>query len=146
MFSFWLPRVWRWDVIWWRCNNCCLVDNSFLWTDVAISSKKNLLCYYGTIATERIRSIDLTIYNANWLNYPPDSRKHIILIIAQCQSNHINFNGFNMFSCNLEIFGKVHILHSNRWIGIWLLLLNPSKQICKSASSYYLIFRCFSQR
>lgn len=64
------------------------------------------LCHYGTFATERIRSIDQTVYNANWPDYPPDVRKYIILIIAQSRSN-VNFNGFKILSCNLEIFAKV---------------------------------------
>ena len=65
-----------------------------------------LLCHYGTFATDRIRSIDLIIYNANWLAYPPELRKYIILIIAQSRSK-INFNGFNLVSCTLEAFAKV---------------------------------------
>lgn len=65
-----------------------------------------LLCHFGTFSTERIRSIDLTVYNANWLNYPPELRKYIIPIIAQSRSK-INFNGFNLMSCSLEAFAKV---------------------------------------
>lgn len=65
-----------------------------------------LLCHYGTFATERIRSIDLTVYNANWLDYPLDLRKYIILVITQSQSK-INFNGFSLISCSLEAFAKV---------------------------------------
>lgn len=81
-----------------------------------------LLCHYGTFATERIRSLNRTVYNANWVDYPIDLRKHIILIIAQSQSD-ITFNGFGILSCNLEIFGKVRkgfvfstIFHSDLWV------------------------------
>lgn len=69
-----------------------------------------LLCHHGTFATERIRSIDSIVYNANWRNYPPELQKYFILIIAQSQSN-INFNGFNLLSCSLEAFAKVLIVH-----------------------------------
>lgn len=66
------------------------------------------LCHYGTCATERIRSIELTVYGANWLDYPLGLRKHIILVIAVSRSN-ISFNGFGIFGCILEIFAKVRV-------------------------------------
>lgn len=64
------------------------------------------LCHFGSFTTERIRSIDETVYNANWFDYPADVRKYIILVMVRTRSN-INFSGFNMISCNLEVFGKV---------------------------------------
>lgn len=65
-----------------------------------------LLCLFATFATERIKSIDLTVYNGDWLNYPPHLHKHIVLIIAQSRTN-IGFNGFQIFDCDLETFAKV---------------------------------------
>lgn len=65
-----------------------------------------LLCHFGTFAIERIRSIDLIAYNTNWLDYPLDLRKYIILMNGQTRSQ-IRFNGFNLITCNLEIFAKV---------------------------------------
>lgn len=67
------------------------------------------LCHYGTHATDHIRSIDLSIYNAKWLHYPPELRKHVILIIAQSRSK-IKFNGFNLIGCTLEAFANVRYL------------------------------------
>lgn len=64
------------------------------------------LCYYGTLATEHVRSVDNMVYNADWLDYPVVLRKYIILIIAQSRSTGY-FDGFGLISCTLEAFAKV---------------------------------------
>lgn len=106
----------------------------------------SLLCSYGTLATGRIRSIDMTVYNANWHHYPLGLRKSIVLIIAQSQKP-IEFNGFNLVQCNLEIFGKVlrYFVHFDMLLRIECFKqISFHPQIFRSACSYYLIFRSFS--
>lgn len=39
-----------------------------------------LLCNCGTFATERIQSIYLTVYNANWFDYPQGGKTSFSLL------------------------------------------------------------------
>lgn len=111
-----------------------------------------IMCHYGTHATERIQSIDLAVYNADWLHYPPDAQKWIILIMVQSQTD-ICFNGFNLVGCNLQKFTKVlciieeSVIFTDLDDSFSLFSLSvPFAQICNSAFSYYLIFRRFTRR
>lgn len=68
-----------------------------------------LFCYYATLAIARISFMGDVAYNSNWVNYPPEFQKYIILIIARSQES-IYFKGFGLIPCTLEIFGKVRSL------------------------------------
>lgn len=66
----------------------------------------SLYCYFGSIATERIASIADIVYAANWYDYTPELRKHIILIVARSQEP-VYFTGLGLIHCTVETFGKV---------------------------------------
>lgn len=65
-----------------------------------------LMCYYATIATDRIESLGHNAYDSNWYDYPAKLRKHIVLIIVRSQEQVI-FTGLNLMGCTLEVFGMV---------------------------------------
>lgn len=79
-----------------------------------------LFCYFATFATYRVAAIAQAAYDSNWLDLPPRLQKYIILIITRSQET-IHFTGFGLFSCTLEVLGKVRILFFSSYKFCWIV-------------------------
>lgn len=103
-----------------------------------------LLCHTGTASSDVIASISDIIYNGNWLKYPLDYQKHVLLMLLRSQ-RPVYFMGFKMVRCTWENFTSVSSEMSyNRLNGFSPLLVFP--KLTKAAGSYYLILRNLSTR
>lgn len=85
------------------------------------------------------------IYNSNWFEYPTKLQKYAILTIARSQQP-VYFTGFGLISCTSEVFGKVSIAFRKKFFSNFLMLRFFCVWICKTASSYYVMFRTIDQR
>lgn len=65
-----------------------------------------LFCHFANLTTDRVLAIGNVIYDLNWIDYPVNMRKYIILLIARSQQPII-FSGLYLFPCTLEVFGLV---------------------------------------
>lgn len=65
-----------------------------------------LFCYFANLTTDRVLAIGDDVYNLNWLEYPVQMQKCLILIIARSHEP-IQFTGLQMIECSMEMFGKV---------------------------------------
>ncbi|XP_031636412.1 odorant receptor 67c-like isoform X2 [Contarinia nasturtii] len=83
----------------------------------------SLMCYFASLATDKIASLGDVAYGSDWDKYPLSIRKYIILIIARSQEP-VYFTGMNLVNCTLEVLGK----------------------LCKTGGSCYLMFRTLEQR
>lgn len=107
-----------------------------------------LFCYFASSATDRISSIQRTVYELNWYDYSIDLQECFILIMAQPQQP-VYFEGLGMVRCTLDCFGKVkykmktiHPLFSHPLYKFSFHLL----QLIRSAFSYYMAFDAISNR
>lgn len=67
-------------------------------------------CYFGNLATDHVSAIGDAAYNLNWFEYPVQIQKYVILIIART-TRRVEFSGFQLITCSMEMFGKVFILN-----------------------------------
>lgn len=63
-------------------------------------------CYFGDMASNRLSSIGLAVYAANWYDYPVQLQRFIVLMISR-SGKPAYFNAFDVINCSLEVFGKV---------------------------------------
>lgn len=63
-------------------------------------------CYYGKIATDSYAAYGDCVYNMDWIDYPNDLKRYMILIISDAQIPR-RYHGFGMAYCNLQTFSKV---------------------------------------
>ncbi|XP_031617477.1 odorant receptor 4-like [Contarinia nasturtii] len=96
----------------------------FVWHLISIACAlvwPTLFCYSASDVIDKIANIGDIAYDSNWYHYPPELRKHIILIIARSQEDII-FSGLSLIGCSVEVFGNLF----------------------RSSCSYYLAFRAVS--
>lgn len=105
-------------------------------------------CYFGNMASDRLSSLGDTAFATDWYNYPVEWQKFVILIALR-SGKPVYFKGLNVITCTLEVFGKVSrvLFCSLFYFPSWIFFLISifSFKIFKSACSYYIIFRSFSQ-
>lgn len=107
-------------------------------------------CYFGDMASNRLSSIGLAVYAANWYDYPVQLQRFIVLMISR-SGKPAYFNAFDVINCSLEVFGKVVIQLAIAFQFIaacfktLLCFIFFYLQLCKSACSYYVVFRSFSK-
>lgn len=65
-----------------------------------------LFCIFANITTDRIASIGDSAFNANWIDFPPDLRKYIIMIIMR-SNDKVYFTGLGIVRCTLAVFAEV---------------------------------------
>lgn len=58
------------------------------------------------MASNRLSSIGLAVYAANWYDYPVQLQRFIVLMISR-SGKPAYFNAFDVINCSLEVFGKV---------------------------------------
>lgn len=84
----------------------------FLWHIISIACAliwPALFCYFASYTSENVKSMGRIAYDSNWYEYPPEIRKHLILIIARSQTTTI-FNGLKLIGCSIEVFGIVSVI------------------------------------
>lgn len=109
----------------------------------------SFFCYFANSVADHVSENADIAYGLNWFDHPVAMQKYVILIIVRA-NERIEFSGFGLITCSMEMFEEVCIflfrnmealiVHSNT-ILFWSLF-----QLFKSACSYYLVFREFSQR
>lgn len=67
-------------------------------------------CQAANASTYRMLSIKNTVYDLPWCDFPLESRKHLLVIIAQLQ-NPAYFTGFGLIRCSLPNFSAVSGAH-----------------------------------
>lgn len=123
----------------------------FIMTLVSVSFCPYLFCYFATSATDRISNIQQRVYDLNWYNFPPELRKHFILIMAQSQRT-VHFDGLGLVHCTLECFGAV--ISIQFFLSVCVRFFDESfdgfsvlhLQLVRSAFSYYMAFEVISNR
>lgn len=100
----------------------------------------------GTITTSKVAEVAETAYNSQWYQYPIGLRKNILPLVQNAHEP-INFHGYHVVLCTLEVFMKVIF---NRYTYIFFhVRLHRSVvifQFIRSAFSYYIMVRQISQR
>lgn len=162
-FSRFAPRIWpshstiwnmHWIILFYSHLSCfsfsfcfrLMLSSLLMATAVLVAGIiwSLILCHYGTFATGRIQSNDLTACNAKWLSYPLNLRKYIILI------NRFYWLPFDWMQFGNNGQGAWHISLFRSFIlsiqELKVFMLDFVTQIVKSAASYYIIFRQISQR
>ena len=65
-----------------------------------------LYCYFGTLATESYENMADCIFESNWLKLPVDSRKYLIVMIANAQ-RRIYYHGFGLAYLRMMTYTSV---------------------------------------
>lgn len=68
-------------------------------------------CSFAASATKRISNVSYTAYDRKCFDLPVKLQKYVILIIGRSKEA-VQFTGFGLLDCTLEIFLKVSILLS----------------------------------
>lgn len=63
-------------------------------------------CFFGKLATESFEKMTICLFECNWLEFPIDVQKCILLMIQNAQ-RPMYYHGLGIAVLNLEIFSKV---------------------------------------
>lgn len=66
----------------------------------------SLYCHFGNSASDHVLEIGDIVYGLNWFEQPLEMQKYMILIMARSK-RRIEFSGFSLITCSMEMFGKV---------------------------------------
>lgn len=107
-----------------------------------------MFCNFANSVTERMLLLGDVAFGSDWYTYPPKLQKYIVLIIAR-SNKPVFFSGLGLIRATLETFGKVRclkcampLIYSKQCFKFGNIYL----QLLKSSTSYYVLFRSFSQR
>lgn len=111
---------------------------------VVVTSLMFYMCVIGSMITSKIAEVGEVAYNAQWSRYPHSIQKCIMPIVKHSQQT-IDFHGYHIVICNLEVFMKVSFYYRTNQSCILNAKFNCEYylQIIKSAFSYYMMVRRF---
>lgn len=68
-------------------------------------------CYFGKLATDSFTNMANRLFECNWIEFPVDAQKFILLMIRNAQKP-IYYHGSGIAVLNLETFSKVLVFYS----------------------------------
>lgn len=109
----------------------------------------SVYCFFGKLATESFKKMSNRLYECDWIQFPIDVKKTILLTIMNTQQP-IYYHGFGLAFLNLETFGKVKTVFFKIQTIIDTYIYKNIKpfilfQLIRKVYNYYTILKSFPE-